>query len=80
MPRKKRWPKWSKSASPAVQLRPAKRKQWTEEQMTKALASTSEGMPANSYRSATVYGVPKLTCKDRVLGCVVHSTKPGLRP
>ena len=64
MPRKKRWPKRSKSATPAVRLRPAKRKQWTEQQITKALAATSEGMPAN--RAATVYGVPKSTLKDRV--------------
>ena len=78
MPRKKRWPKPSKSSPLAVGLRPAKRKQWTDEQMTKALAATSEGMPAN--RAATMYGVPKSTLTDRVSGRVVHGTKPGPRP
>ena len=75
MPRKKTWPKRSKSAPPAVRLRLAKRKQWTEEQMKKA---TSECMPAN--RAATIYGVPKSTLKDHVSGRVVHGTKPGPRP
>ena len=80
MPRRKRWEKRSKSAPPAIrQRRPAaKRKQWTEEQMTGALAAASEGMPAN--RAATMYGVPRSTLKDRLSGRVVHGHKSGPRP
>ena len=80
MPRRKRWAKRLKSAPPAIrQRRPAaKRKQWTEEQMTGALAAASEGMPAN--RAATMYGVPRSTLKDRLSGRVVHGHKSGPRP
>ena len=78
MPRRKRWNERSKSAPPAVRLRPTKRKQWTEEQMTGALAAASEGMPAN--KAATMYGVPKSTLKDRISGRVVHGRNPGPCP
>ena len=79
MPRRKRWAKRSKFAPPAIrQRRPAaKRKQWTEEQMTGPLVAASECMPEN--RAATMYGVPRSTLKDRLSGRVVHGHKFGPR-
>ena len=78
MPCKKRWCRRSKTSPPPVSRRPSKRKQWTNEQMARALMAVSEGMPAN--KAAGTYGVPKSTLKDRVSGRVVHGCKPGPRP
>ena len=78
MPRTKRWRKRSKSTPPALRSRSTRPKQWTEEQMARALAAASEGMPAN--RAAAMYGVPKSTLKDRISGRVVPGRNPGPRP
>ena len=59
-------------------MRPKKRKQWTEEQMTQALAASSEGMPANKV--ALMYGVPKSTLKYWLSGRIVHGSNPRPRP
>ena len=78
MPRKRSWRKRSKSAPPHLQMRPKKRKQWTKEQMTRALDAASDGTPAN--KTAIMYGVPKSTLKDRLSGRVEHGRNPGPRP
>lgn len=78
MPRTKRWRKRSKSAPPRIHMRPTKHKQWTDEQMTSALAAASKGMSAN--KAATVCGIPKSTLKDRLSGRVVHGRNRGPRP
>ena len=59
--------------------RPAKRKQWTEDQMLAALdAVIKDGLSGN--RAAVLHGVPPSTLKDRLSGRVVHGKKPGPAP
>ena len=59
-------------------LRPAKRKQWTQESMTAALRALEEG--ASLTRASRDFGVPRSTLHDRVSGRVVHGVKPGPKP
>lgn len=70
----------SKSAPPVLRSprRPTKRKQWTAESMLGALAAVKNGAPI--LRAAREHGVPRTSLQDRVLGKVVHGTKPGPKP
>ena len=59
--------------------RPAKRKQWTKDQMLAALdAVIKDGLSGN--RAVVLHGVPPSTLKDRLSGHVVHGKKPGPAP
>ena len=60
--------------------RPAKRKQWKEEQMAAAMEAVQEGTAASINQAAREHGVPASTLKDRISGRVVHGTKPGPVP
>ena len=65
--------------SPKQPNRCAKRKLWSEDQMTAAMdAVLKEGLSGN--RAADLHGVPRATLKDRLSGRVIHGTKPGPRP
>ena len=57
----------------------AKRKQWTELQMTAAMAAM-DGSGKSINRIALEHGVPPLTLRDRLSGRVIHGTKPGPVP
>ena len=72
--------KRSKSA-PAVLRSPrkVKRKQWTNEQMEKAMKAVASG-ECGVNRAALDYGVPRTTLKDRLSGRVEHGRKPGQAP
>ena len=59
--------------------RPAKRKQWTEEQITKAMELAQSGVMSRN-RAAEACGVPKSTLKDRLSGRVEHGCRPGSKP
>ena len=59
--------------------RPAKRKQWTEEQITKAMELAQSGVMSRN-RAAEACGVPKSTLKDRLSGCVEHGCCPDPKP
>jgi len=70
--------KRSKSA-PAVLRSPpkkAKRKQWTDEQMTEAMEAVRSGS-AGMNEAARMHGVPPTTLKDRMSGKIKHGTKSG---
>ena len=60
--------------------RPAKRKQWSEKEMTDALESVTSGQAISINRAAADHGVPPSTLKNRLSGRVIHGTKPGPRP
>ena len=59
--------------------RAAKRKTWSNEQMTAAMECAKAGRMSIN-RSAEVHGVPRSTLKDRLSGRVQHGTKPGPVP
>ena len=59
--------------------RPAKRKQWTEEQMAKAMELAQSG-DISRNRAAEECGVPKSTLKDCLSGRVEHGCRPGPKP
>ena len=59
--------------------RPAKRKQWTEEQMAKAMELAQSGVISRN-RAAEECGIPKSTLKDRLSGRVEHGCCPGPKP
>ena len=54
-------------------------KQWTEESMIAAIRAVKEDSTA-TLRAAIEHGVPRTTLQDRILGKVVHGTKPGPKP
>ena len=69
------------AAEPVVKAanRPTKRKNWTEEQMARAIECAQSG--TTSYnKAAEVHGVPKSTLKDRLSGRVEAGCLPGPRP
>ena len=72
--------KRSKSAPPVLQspVKRIKRKQWTNEQMEKALKKVESG-ETSINQAAKDHGVPRTTLKDRVSGRVEHRTNPGPR-
>ena len=74
----KRKRKRSKSAPPVLQspLKRIKRKQWTNEQMEKALEKVKSGNTSVN-QAAKDHGVPPTTLKNRVSGRVEHNTNPG---
>jgi len=56
-----------------------KRKQYTPEQMERALESIASGK--NTIRDAArTYGVPVTPLHNKVIGCVTHGVKPGPVP
>ena len=57
--------------------RPAKRKQWTLEQMTAAIEAYRSGSSPSINQAARDHGVPPTTLKDRISGHVLHGSKPG---
>ena len=57
--------------------RPAKRKQWSGEQMTAAMEAVTDRTAVSINQAAREYGVPASTLKDRLSCRVVHGTKPG---
>ena len=59
---------------------PAKRKQWTEEQMVAAMEAVANGTAPSINRAAKDHGIPPTTLKDRISGRVVHGRKPGPLP
>ena len=67
------------SLAKTVWNRPAKRKQWTREQMEAAMKAATSGT-ASINRAAVDHGVLRTTLKDRLSGCVVDGTKPGPLP
>ena len=58
---------------------PAKRKQWTDQQMLGAMEAASSNT-VSINKALELYGVPGSTLKDRLSGRVVHGTKPGPKP
>ena len=60
--------------------RPAKRKQWTLEQMTAAIEAYRSGSSPSINQAARDHGVPPTTLKDRISGRVLHGSKPGPTP
>ena len=74
----KRKRKRSMSAPPVLQSpsKRTKRKQWTNEQMEKALEKVKSGN-ISINQAAKDYGVPPTTLKNRVSGRVEHNTNPG---
>ena len=50
---------------------PAKRKQWTDQQMLDAMEAASSGN-VSLNKASELYGVPKTTLKDRLSGRVAH--------
>ena len=84
MPRVKKFSRRRKRASNPTSCQrkaqfPAKRKQWTDQQMIDAMEAASAGnMSIN--KASEMYGVPRTTLKDRLNGRVVHGTKPGPKP
>ena len=84
MPRAKKFSRRKKRSSHPTSCQrktqfPAKRKQWTDQQMVDAMEAASAGnMSIN--KASEMYGVPRTTLKDRLNGRVVHGTKPGPKP
>ena len=60
--------------------RPAKRKQWTLEQMTAAIEAYRSGFSPSINQAARDHGVPPTTLKDRISGRVLRGSKPGPTP
>ena len=84
MPKVKRFSRRKKqranaSTPPKRSRCPAKRKQWTDQQMRDAMEAASSGN-VSINKASELYGVPKKTLKDRLSGRVVHGTKPGPKP
>ena len=71
--------KRSRSAPPVLQptSKKVKRKQWTNEQMERAIAMVQSG--ASIYQAARDHNVPRTTLWDRISGRVEHKTNPGPR-
>ena len=59
--------------------RPAKQKNWTDEQMVQAIGCAQSGT-TNYNKAAELHGVPKSTLKDRLSGRVEVGCVPGPRP
>ena len=57
--------------------RPAKRKQWSGEQMTAPMEAVTDRTAVSINQAAREYGVPASTLKDHLSCRVVHGTKPG---
>ena len=81
MPRVKKFSRRRKRASNPTSCQrkarfPAKRKQWTDQQIIEA---DSAGIMSIN-KASEMYGVPRTTLKDRLSGRVVHGTKPGPKP
>ena len=55
--------------------RASKRTQWSDESMVGAMQAVADGLSITG--AAREYHVPRTTLQDRVLGKVVHGTKPG---
>lgn len=60
--------------------RPAKRRQWTNEQMVAAMEAFRSGSSPSINRAAKDHGVPPSTLKDRLAGRVLHGSNPGPSP
>ena len=68
----------SKEYSYSNDTRPSKYSQWDDVSMVKAFAVVELGMSIR--RASEMYGVPKSTLHDRVLGKVQHGSRPGTTP
>ena len=68
-----------KPSPPPKPNRPAKRKQWTNEIMHRAMAAVQE-KDGSSNRAAKLLVVPVSTLQDHMSGHVVHGVKPGPVP
>jgi hypothetical protein len=84
MPKVKRFSRCKKQRAkaptpPKKSQYPAKRKQWTDQQMRDAMEAASSGN-ISINKASELYGVPKTTLKDRLSRRVVHGTKPGPKP
>ena len=60
--------------------RPAKRRQWTNEQMVAAIEAFRNGSSPSINRAAKDHNVPPSTLKDRLSGRVKHGSNPGPSP
>ena len=60
--------------------RPAKRRQWTNEQMTAAIDAYIHGSSPSINQAARDHAVPPSTLKDRLSGRVLHGSNPGPSP
>ena len=74
--------KHPKRSRPTVNTanRPAKRRQWTNEQMIAAIKACRSGSSSSINQAAKDHGVPASTLKDRLSGRVIHGSKPGPPP
>ena len=73
-------PKKQSSLARASSNRPAKRMQWTREQMEAAIAAIQSGSAVSINSAARNHGIPPTTLKDRLSGRVTDGTKPGRLP
>ena len=55
-----------------------KRLKWSKEAMANAMQAVQDGSSIAS--AARSHSVPRTTLQDRMLGKVVHGTKPGAKP
>ena len=59
--------------------RPKRLRLWTDAAMLGAMKEVTNGLMGINHAAAE-YNVPRTTLKDRIAGCVVHSTSIGKKP